>query len=575
MRLPRSLLPVLLLFAGLPLAPASAAPSPPQKVRIEAAPGGSLLVHGEYPPVRSSCVDPVQPVLHARYRGVVEVGRESNGSLYLIGELPFEEYLKGIAEVPRSWPMEALKAQVIAARSYATVQLSRSSSDEEALGYDLCATDACQVYLGMGVEAGPWGSRWVRAVERTAGQVLLYQGEPAETLYFSTSSGRTYGNDRVFGSSPLPYLRGIRERDDGESPVSHWTVRIPFDDLARLLRAAGRWQGGAIRRARDDGRHIVLRGAGPEERTVLHRDDLRSALNATARCLMPDRYPTTEADGYRLPQPVPSIWYEAEQDGRALVLKGRGWGHGVGMVQWGAKGKADRGLGAGDILAAYYGGLRPRRVSPPGTIRVLIARGLRSLTIAPEGEAGVRIPRRDGAPRPPWRITAGKGIRVRHGGEPPALLEVEGFAASRRGRPREPVRATFTASAGVRARLEFLQDGRVVETTDWKPFREEAVVLRERLPEEPGRYRVRAAASDGVDTVTTRAVPIRVRGAPVPAPSPALPRAGPSPTAAAAPVDRGNSFPWVPWALVLLAAMAVGAFALVLTFRHQRGLHRR
>src|SRR5918992_2592496 len=109
------------LAAGLPGVDAA---RPPSRVRFTAAPGESLVVHGEYPPTQSSCVDPTQPVLHARYRGTVEVLRAADGSLSLIGELAFEDYLKGIAEVPRDWPMEALKAQVVAARTYALSRLS-------------------------------------------------------------------------------------------------------------------------------------------------------------------------------------------------------------------------------------------------------------------------------------------------------------------------------------------------------------------------------------------------------------------------------------------------------------------
>jgi peptidoglycan hydrolase-like amidase len=104
---------------AVPPASAQRREPPPNRASFTAAPGDSLLVHGEYPPVQSSCVDPTQPLLHARYRGTVEVLRAGDGSLSLIGELSFEDYLKGIAEVPRDWPMEALKAQVVAARSYA------------------------------------------------------------------------------------------------------------------------------------------------------------------------------------------------------------------------------------------------------------------------------------------------------------------------------------------------------------------------------------------------------------------------------------------------------------------------
>src|SRR5207247_4231493 len=77
------------------------------RVSFVAGPGASILVHGTYPKVESSCVLPVQPVLHSRFRGTVEVGRDIDGTLFLIGVLPFEQYLQGIAEVPRTWPLEA------------------------------------------------------------------------------------------------------------------------------------------------------------------------------------------------------------------------------------------------------------------------------------------------------------------------------------------------------------------------------------------------------------------------------------------------------------------------------------
>ena len=75
--------------------------------------GGSILIHGAYPNVPSPCRFPVQPILHARYSGAIEVGKDDQGKLFVIGIVPFEDYLKGIGEVPRLWPMEALKAQVV------------------------------------------------------------------------------------------------------------------------------------------------------------------------------------------------------------------------------------------------------------------------------------------------------------------------------------------------------------------------------------------------------------------------------------------------------------------------------
>jgi stage II sporulation protein D len=561
-----------LLIGGSPLGDDSAAAaSRPRRVRFTAPPGGSLLVHGSYPSVPSFCVDPVQPVLHARFRGTVEIGRASDGSLFVIGELPFEDYLKGIAEVPRRWHMEALKAQVVAARSYAMVRLRRPSDQARALRYDLCATTACQVYLGMGVEAGPWGERWVRAVEETARQILVYRGSPAETLYFSTSNGRTYGNERVFGGGPLPYLRGIHERDDGASPLSRWRVRMPFSDLGRFLDFADLWPGGRIRRAGFDGDQVRLRGAG---RSVsLDREELRDALNFWARCLAPGRYPTSEPDGYRLPQTIPSHWYRARQRGRSLVLEGRGWGHGVGMVQWGAAGKAERGLGYDEILAAYYGGLRPKRVKDPGRIRVLVADDLRSVTVVPEGDAKVRWRKR--IPQAPWRVTSRGRLRLRHGSPPPAQLGASEFeTARRRGRVGEPLNFSLKLSRSANVRLEFVSGGEVVGSTPWRPQLQGAVSEKLDVPPLPsGRYLVRAAADDGVDVVRTAATPVRVRGEAVASPSPTATATAETPEAAPArPASERRLWPTL---AVLAATSFLLLVLLALTLRRRKGLHRR
>ena len=545
----------------------SAAAGPKRTFRITAEPGQSLLVHGEYPRVKSSCVNAVQPVLHSRFRGTVEVAKGGDGTLYLIGELGFEDYVKGIAEVPRSWPLEALKAQVVAARTYAMHSLEQGSSEGEALGYDLCATQACQVYLGMGVEAGPWGSRWVKAVEETRGQVLLHGESPAVTFYSSTSNGRTYPNEQVFGGEPLPYLRGIVEDDDGESPLAHWNVRMPFDDLARFLRASGAWSGGRIGKVTANGDEIVIRGAGAE--TALHREDLRDELNSIAACLDSD-YPTSEADGYRLPQTVPSDWYEASQNGSALVLEGRGWGHGVGMVQWGAKGKADRGLSYSDILAAYYGGLRPTSIEVPSAIRVLIAEGLESITVVPSATASVSGTNQ--VPSAPWSITGGRRLRLSTGSEPEPVLQVStGEARQSGGR----VRTSVEISKNAAIRLNFLRDAAVVASTPWRPREKGSVRIRERIPAiVGGTYTLQIAAADGVDTVTAPAGDIHVAGGATPtAASPSRASDGtPDGSVEAVPSDRAED---LPIGLLVGVVVALLAAAVAVGATRRRGVHRR
>lgn len=548
-----------LIVAAGPLSPAGA--QTPDRARLITPPGESVLVHGEYPPVSSSCVEPYQPLLHARYRGTIEVARAEDGSLRLISELSFEDYVKGIAEVPRDWPMAALKAQVVAARTYA---LNRYRFAEPSGDWDLCATTECQVYVGMRVEAGPWGDRWVRAVDDTAGQVLLYRGEPAITYYSSTSPGRTFDVEDVFGGEALPYLRGTEEPDDGASPLSRWRVEVPFDDLARFLAADGRWPGGRIRRvtAGEGGIRIAGRGG-----VTLSKDDLRDALNDAASCLAPDRYPTSEPDGYRLPQTVPSVWYRARQEGSALVLEGRGWGHGIGMVQWGAYGKAKRGLPYEDILAAYYGGLRPRSIDLPDRIRILVAEGLRRVSVVPTGEAEVDPAVEAAAP---WVITGGRRLRVRHGRAPEPLLEASGFRTPPEAQVGAPLRARIELSGDARARLEFLLDGHSAGTSPWAPLEEGSARVRLPVPSlPPGPYGVRAVLDDGVDTIRTDTAPVTVVAA-TPALSPSTTDAAREPAGGAEPEQDGG---WPALAVAGLAAVLLGALAL-LTLRRRKGLHR-
>jgi len=281
--------------------------------------------------------------------------------------------------VPPTWPKAALQAQVIAARSYVLSRTGFVGAQGDPLDTSICGTADCQVYGGIPHPRPPGIRRWYDAVRSTRGQVLLDGDRPADTVYFSTSNGRTYGNDEVFGSSPLPYLRPVVERDDGASPLSRWRVELPFGDLTTVLRAEGSWpRGGPITSATVDGSSVALAGGG-QTRTI-DAGALRDAVNTWAPCLLPGRYPSGG-----LPVTIPSGWFTVASGPRGLVVDGRGWGHGVGMVQWGAYGKAARGWSASRILAFYYGGLTPRPYPEPGTMQVVVTTGLRSMTVDPSG----------------------------------------------------------------------------------------------------------------------------------------------------------------------------------------------
>jgi stage II sporulation protein D len=226
--------------------------------------------------------------------------------------------------------------------------------------------------------------RWYRAVRGTTGEVLLFDGRPADTVYFSTSNGHTYGNEDVFGSSPLPYLRPVVEHDDTASPTSHWSVTIPYGDLGQFLARSGDWPDGSpIRRVRLSGSTVVVRGGGDSR--AIDLGDFRDAVNAGAPCLEPGRYPPAA-----LPTTIPSSWLSMSEAPDAVTITGRGWGHGVGMVQWGAYGKARLGWSASQILGYYYGGLQPQSYPEPGLIHVRVASGLTRVKLLPSAE-GARV----------------------------------------------------------------------------------------------------------------------------------------------------------------------------------------
>jgi SpoIID/LytB domain protein len=359
--------------------------APNDVVRVLSPHHGSMLVHGRYPHVDSTCKHYQQPRLDARYPGLLSFKRDvADGTWSITVTLPFEQYLEGIAEVPPSWPSAALEAQAIAARSYALANTGWSGQQGAKLKTPICATTSCQVYDGMPVGAVGDERRWYRAVKRTAGEVLLFDGRPADTVYFSTSNGHTYGNDQVFGSSPLPYLRPVVEHNDTASPTSHWSVTIPYADLAAFLVRAGDWPSGARIS------HVVLsngivRVSGGGTSRSMSLGDFRDVVNAEAPCLEPGRYPPSG-----LPTTIASSWASMSGGPRSVTVTGRGWGHGVGMVQWGAYGKALLGWSADRILGYYYGGLQPQPYPEPGLIHVRVASGLSSVRLIPS-KAGAKV----------------------------------------------------------------------------------------------------------------------------------------------------------------------------------------
>jgi SpoIID/LytB domain protein len=176
---------------------------------------------------------------HTYARGSIELNIYDCGSscaMRLILAVDPEEYLYGLGEVPSSWPMEALQAQAIAARTYA---LRKAAAGQHRPGCDcaLYASSYDQVYVGWDKEGGLDGDRWVRAVDSTERTVVAYQGEPIQAFYMSSSGGFTEDNENVWGGTPIAYLRGVCDPGDytDANPSATWTVTFTAPKLTKRL----------------------------------------------------------------------------------------------------------------------------------------------------------------------------------------------------------------------------------------------------------------------------------------------------------------------------------------------------
>jgi SpoIID/LytB domain protein len=390
---------------------ARATSATPERLTLEPAAGTTFRVQAVYPNTGETCEAKRKKDFNARYRGRLEVVRQSDGTLALIDRLTFDEYLQGLAEMPRSWPTEALRAQVVAARTYALYQLQHPRAAGARLGYDICSTDQCQVYRGLSVEQGAFGDAWIRAVSSTRGRVISYHRRPVNAFYFSTSPGRTKRN--FPGGSPLPYIRSVDGQDDA-SPLARWTVKVPLADLGPILQAGKDWPGGAITSVRLSGEDVSVSGSGHS--ATISKRSFRFDLNDQAACVFPGRYPTVGSSGAKLPQTVPSIDFGLTRSGSSVVLTGRGWGHAVGMSQYGAKSLAERGRSYADILAYFYAGIRPNTIREPGEIRVLVVEDASILRVGIEGTATATMSNGGSlAPGDRFEVRGGDALDVRRG----------------------------------------------------------------------------------------------------------------------------------------------------------------
>lgn len=255
------------------------------------------------------------------YRGRTRLVPTGQG-MTAVNHVDLEHYLYSVigAEMSPSWPLEALKAQAVAARTYA---LHKRSSTTSSL-FDVDDTTNSQVYKGLASEA----ISTQQAVNATSKQVLTYGGQPILAVFHSSSGGHTENVEDIW-TKPLPYLRGVVDYDRG-APVFEWTKSFSRGELSSKIGGVGTVSSMTPVRTTPQGRIASMRVQGNRGTRQITGADLRRAL------------------GLR------STLFTVASTGNGFQINGRGYGHGLGLSQWGAHNLANQGANYQQILGHYY-----------------------------------------------------------------------------------------------------------------------------------------------------------------------------------------------------------------------------
>ncbi len=317
------------------------------------------------------------------FRGEFLIKRNDDRGLTVINYLSLQEYLYGVLprEMSGDWPLEALKAQAVAARNYAVANMGKHSD----YGFDLCSTIDCQVYGGYDVES----PRSNMAVDETIGKVLTYEGEVISAFFHSNSGGSTEDSENVWGMA-IPYIRGVKDDFSLEAPNSSWTKIYTKDDIENILISNGIDVGDIInvypKEYSNNGRVIELSIVGTEGEKVLLREKpraifgynelksmnfeietdakifVKSSENSTklsingVNIMSSNGNTKAKLNRFNVYNGVSNKSITLTSD--KFIFNGKGWGHGLGMSQWGAKKMAELGYSYEDILKYYYTGTK-------------------------------------------------------------------------------------------------------------------------------------------------------------------------------------------------------------------------
>ena len=247
----------------------------------------------------------------------VRVKDEKTGN---ISAIPFEDYIKGVvaSEMPSSFEIEALKAQAVASRSYAMYQINGSKNRE----YDLTNTTANQVYKNDNELKQIWKEEYPKkinkikkAIEQTSGEYLTYNSTVINAMFFSTSTGVTENSEEIF-SSALPYLRSTSSKWDESSPSYIDTYKFSINDFYNKLSLP-----------------------------INNKLEITEVEKTTTGRTKKLKINGQEINGRQLAKKLNlrSNYFDIIQNGDSITITTKGFGHGVGMSQYGANGMAKEG----------------------------------------------------------------------------------------------------------------------------------------------------------------------------------------------------------------------------------------
>ena len=274
--------------------------------------------------------------------GLIIFTNGSKNELTVVNNLDIEDYLLSVvpSEIPSSWNVEALKAQAIAARSYSYGYLGRRKEK----GYDLESTIEDQVYLGISSEK----PSTTKAVKETSGITLVdSENKPLIALYHSSGGGYTDSIENLWNEKPSAYIQPRPDYDDN-SPYFKWFRNYTIQEVNDLLRGLGINEVKKIK--------IISRTFSNRVKWI----KIEGAVNSVV----------IRGEEFRRYLKLPSSKFNFALENGQVKFAGRGYGHGLGMSQWGAKSLAEHGITFDQILRHYYPGAKMIRIAD-GNVKLI------------------------------------------------------------------------------------------------------------------------------------------------------------------------------------------------------------